>query len=165
MSTTTTQRVIGGIVLASAGLIASVASLEGTETVPYKDIVGVQTVCSGHTGPDIKPGKIYTAQECNRLLVQDLSKHGQGVLQCTKVPLNQNQYDAFVSFAYNVGVSAYCQSTLVKKLNNGDYTAACNELTRWVYAGGKRVKGLVLRREKEKALCLKPVSPVQKELS
>ena len=79
------------------------------------------------------------------------------MLKCTKVPLNQNQYDALVSFTYNVGVGAYCGSTLVRKLNQGDYTGACNELRRWVYAGGKRVQGLANRREAERSLCLKPM--------
>lgn len=143
--------------LAGASLVASVAMWEGTEYEPYYDIVGVLTVCNGYTGPDIIPGKTYGKEECDMLLKKELTEHGMGVLKCTKVPLNQNQYDAFASFTYNVGVGAYCKSTLLRKLNSGDYTGACNELLRWNKAGGKEVRGLTRRREAERALCLKPV--------
>lgn len=156
-SLTFKQKAGGAVLAASATLVGTVAMWEGTEYVPYRDIVGVLTVCQGYTGPGIVPGKVYSKAECDQLLVQELSHHGQGVLKCTKVPLNQNQYDALVSFTYNVGVGAYCGSTLVRKLNQGDYTGACNELRRWVYAGGKRVQGLANRREAERSLCLKPM--------
>ena len=135
--------------LAGASLLASVAVWEGTEYKPYRDIVGVLTVCNGYTGPDIIPNKVYGKEECDMLLKKELTEHGLGVLRCTKVPLNQNQYDAFTSFTYNVGVGAYCRSTLLRKLNAGDYTGACNEL--------KEVRGLTRRREAERVLCLKPI--------
>jgi len=143
--------------LAGTALVASVSMWEGTEYKPYYDVVGVLTVCNGYTGPDIIPGKTYGKAECDSLLNKELTEHGMGVLRCTQVPLNQNQYDAFTSFTYNVGVGAYCKSTLLKKLNAGDYTAACNELLRWNKAGGKVYKGLTRRREAERSLCLKPV--------
>ena len=143
--------------IAGTALVASVAYWEGTEYKPYYDVVGVLTVCNGYTGPDIIPGKTYGKQECDSLLKKELTTHGMGVLKCTKVPLNQNQYDAYASFAYNVGVGAYCKSTLLKKLNAEDYTGACNELLKWNMAGGKVYKGLTRRREAERALCLKPV--------
>ncbi len=144
--------------LAGSALVASVAMWEGTEYVPYRDVVGVLTVCNGYTGPDIIPGKTYGKAECDALLKKELTEHGLGVLRCTKVPLNQNQYDAFASFAYNVGVGAYCGSTLLRKLNSGDYTGACHELLRWNKAGGKVYRGLTNRRKAEMALCLKPVN-------
>lgn len=143
--------------LAGASLVASVAVWEGTEYKPYYDVVGVLTVCNGYTGADIVPGKTYGKQECDSLLKKEITEHGMGVLKCTKVPLNQNQYDAYTSFTYNVGVGAYCKSTLLKKLNSGDYTGACNELSRWNKAGGKAYKGLTRRREAERNLCLKPM--------
>jgi lysozyme len=130
---------------------------EGTEYVPYRDVVGVLTVCNGYTGPDIIPGRTYGKVECDMLLKKELTEHGMGVLKCTKVPLNQNQYDAFASFTYNVGVGAYCKSTLLRKLNAGDYTGACRELLRWDKAGGKVYRGLTKRRQAEMALCLKPM--------
>lgn len=146
------------LVIASASLISMISKHEGTETKPYKDVVGVLTVCNGHTGPDIIPGKTYSKQECDALLKKDISVHSEGLLKCTNVPLNQNQYDAFVSFTFNVGVGAYCKSTLVKKLNAGDYVGACNELSKWDKSGGKVYRGLTKRREEERKLCLTPVS-------
>lgn len=143
--------------LAGSSLLVSTAYWEGTEYKPYKDIVGVVTVCNGYTGPDIVPGKTYSKTECDSLLKRELTVHGMGVLKCTQVPLNQNQYDAYASFTYNVGVGAYCKSTLLKKLNAGNYTAACNELLRWDKAGGKAVRGLTRRRVAERELCLKPM--------
>lgn len=143
--------------LAGTTLVASVALWEGTEYKPYYDVVGVLTVCNGYTGPDIIPGKTYGKQECDRLLKKELTEHGLGVLKCTKVPLNQNQYDSLTSFTYNVGVGAYCKSTLLRKLNAGDYTGACRELPKWNKAGGKVYAGLTKRRAAEMALCLKPM--------
>lgn len=157
------KKLAGGLIAASTTLLATVTLWEGTEYKPYRDIGGVLTVCQGYAGPGIVPGKTYTKQECDSLLVQQLTTHGQGVLKCTKVPLNQNQYDALTSFTYNVGVSAFCKSTLVKLLNQGNYTQACDQLRVWVYVKGKKVRGLVNRRESERALCLKPV-PNPKEV-
>lgn len=148
-----------GLAIAGAGLVSFVSKEEGTEYKPYEDIVGVLTVCQGHTGPDIIRGKTYTKEECDGLLRKDLTVHGEAVLRCTKVPLNQNQYDAFTSFTYNVGTGAYCSSTLVKLLNQGKYQEACDQLLRWNRAGGKEVRGLTNRRIRERELCLKPVSP------
>jgi lysozyme len=145
--------------LAGASLLTTVTYWEGTKYTPYYDIVGVLTVCNGYTGPDIVPGRVYGKDECDSLLRKEVTEHGLGVLRCTKVPLNQNQYDAFASFAYNVGVGAYCRSTLVKKLNAGDYQGACDELLRWNKAGGKEVRGLTRRRVAERELCMKPVTP------
>jgi lysozyme len=124
-------------------------------TVPYYDIVNVLTVCDGITGAQVVAGRIYTATECADFRDQHLKEHGAGVLACTTVPLSQNQYDAFTLFTYNVGVSAFCKSSLLKKLNAGDYVGACDALLRWDYAGGKRVAGLTNRRQWERKLCLK----------
>ena len=146
-----------GVVVAGVMLLALLTHDEGTRYKPYKDIGGVWTVCQGHTGPEVIPGKTYTKADCDALLVKNAERHGQAVLRCTKVPLNQNQYEAFTRFTFNVGERAFCKSTLVKKLNAGDYSGACRELKRWVYVNGKRVNGLVNRRESEYQQCIKPV--------
>lgn len=146
-----------GLVIAGVTLLALLSHDEGTRYKPYKDIGGVWTVCQGHTGPDVIPGKTYTKEDCDALLAKDASEHGKAVLRCAKVPLNQNQYEAFTRFTFNVGERAFCKSTLVKKLNAGDYSGACRELKRWVYVNGKRVNGLVNRRESEYQQCIKPV--------
>lgn len=169
MKLSTTQKT-GGIALVGASLLALLTIDEGTRYTPYRDIAGVLTVCQGHTGPDIIEGKLYTKQDCDALLVRNTERHGKGVLRCTKVPLNQNQYDAFVRFTFNVGTSAYCSSTLVKKLNQGDYDGACRGLLDWNgvcikrNAAGKCIKkrviqGLVNRRQSEYRQCITPVSP------
>lgn len=165
MSPASTKRAgIGGaIVVASMALLAMLTEDEGTRYVPYKDVAGIWTVCRGHTGPRVQPGRTYTKQECDELLVKDASVAGTAVLRCTKVPLNQNQYDAFVRFTFNVGASAYCGSTLVKKLNQHDYAGACAQLLRWnkarVSGALRPVQGLTNRRVSEYRLCMKPMTP------
>lgn len=152
----------GAVVLAGASLMSFVALWEGDEKAVYKDIVGVPTVCNGHTGPDVKMGDVWTKEQCDAVLVKNLEKHGAGILKCIKVPMNQNQFDAFASLAFNVGVGAVCGSTLVKLLNQGDYDGACRQLLRWNRAGGREVRGLTLRRKAEVQTCLKPMQePVE----
>jgi lysozyme len=148
-----------GVALAGAALIALVVRWEGDERVAYADKLAynVPTVCNGHTGPDVSVGDVWTKAQCDAVLVRNLEKHGQGLLNCVTVPLNQNQFDALASWTFNVGVGAACSSTLVKMLNQGQYTAACNQLPRWNRAGGREVRGLTNRRNAEKALCLTPI--------
>lgn len=148
-----------GLIIAGITLLALLTTDEGTRYKPYRDVGGVLTVCQGHTGPDVIEGKVYTKADCDRLLVRNTERHGNAVLRCTNVPLNQNQYEAFTRFTFNVGTSAFCNSSLVKKLNQGDYEGACRELKRWVYVKGKRVPGLVNRRESEYRQCITPIKP------
>ena len=134
-------------------LLACVPMFEGSPTTPYHDAVGVVSVCNGHTGPDVKMGQRYTKEQCQQLLVDDLVKHAAPVLKCTPGIANQPyRLAAAVSFAYNVGTTAYCNSTLAKKLNAGDPNA-CAEFSRWTKAGGHVLPGLVKRRAYERAMC------------
>jgi len=156
--------------LTSASALAFVSGWEGTELKPYRDIAGVLTVCNGYTGSDIIKDKTYGKQECDALLKQELTAHGKAVLACVKVPLNQNQYNAFVSLTYNVGSGNFCKSGLPKNkflidlLNESDYTGACNRILAYNKArvNGKLVPvyGLTKRRQAERAMCLTPISPV-----
>jgi lysozyme len=141
----------GGLIALTVSMIAY---FEGMETKPYKDVVGVTTVCFGHTGADIIPAKTYSESECLALLEKDLSKVRKGVDPLIKVDIDDNTRAAIYSFAYNVGTGAFARSTMLKKLNAGDIAGACNELKRWTYAGGKEWKGLISRREVEEAICL-----------
>lgn len=142
----------GGLISLTVGMIAY---FEGIEYKPYKDVVGVTTVCFGHTGADIIPTKTYSESECLALLERDLNKVRKGVDPLIKVDLDDNIRAAIYSFAYNVGTGAFARSTMLKKLNAGDIAGACNELKRWTYAaGGKEWKGLITRREIENAVCL-----------
>lgn len=145
----------------SAATIGGVAYWEGLQTHAYLDIGGVPTVCFGYTGKDIDMNKIYTVDECRTKLVAQIQAKSKGVLECINVPIKQNEYDAYTIFSYNVGVSAFCNSSSVKALNAGNHTVACNLLANnpngspnWSYVKGKYIKGLQARRQYEKAMCL-----------
>lgn len=138
--------------LSAVGLI-TLATFEGFSSVPYKDVAGIWTNGFGNTHDATKT---VTVPEALDQLEKNARDAENSVKRCITRPLTQNQYDSFVSFTYNVGGRAFCQSTLVRKFNAGDTIGACNELPRWNRAGGKVVKGLVLRREKERQLCLNP---------
>lgn len=145
----------GAGALITAGTIAFVAQWEGTEYTPYRDIVGVWTVCEGITGKDVVPGKEYTRQECDALLMRELQHHANGFAACITKSLSPGEQTAYASWAFNVGIGAACKSTLAKKLNAGDRKGACLELLKWVNAGGKPVQGLRNRREAEYKLCVR----------
>jgi len=128
--------------------------VEGRKYEAYKDVAGVWTVCDGHTGPDIIRTKRYSDQECDRLLWKDLQPAKRTVDRLVKVPLGEYQRAALYSFVFNVGSDAFSKSTLLRKLNKGDHAGACEEMRRWVYAGGMKWKGLQNRREMERSMCL-----------
>ncbi|EGP0394277.1 lysozyme [Salmonella enterica] len=142
-----------GAIAIAAALLGGHNGLEGRRYVPYRDVAGVLTICDGHTGKDIVPGKHYTDAECDALLNKDLARVKAQVDPLIKVSTPESERAAFYSFAYNVGAGAFAKSTLLKKLNAGDQAGACNELKRWTYAGGKQWKGLVTRREIEREVC------------
>lgn len=125
---------------------------EGLRLTAYKDIVGVWTIGYGSTGPHVKPGMKITEAEAEELLRKDLARFEANVEKKVKVKLNDNQFGTLVSFSFNVGEGALNGSTLLKKLNKGDYNSVPSELMKWVNAGGKRVQGLVNRRSQEGAL-------------
>lgn len=133
-----------------------IKSFEGCQLTAYRDPVGVLTIGYGHTS-GVRDGEVITQQQAEDLLRQDLDVYENGINSGVKVPLNQYQFDALVSFSYNVGVSAFLQSTLLELLNKGDYVDASNEFDKWVHAGGKVLQGLVTRRNAEKALFLKQI--------
>lgn len=142
-----------GAVAIAAALLGGHDGLEGRRYIPYRDVAGVLTICDGHTGKDIIPGKRYTDAECDALLGKDLKRVKAQVDPLIKVSIPESERAAFYSFAYNVGTGAFARSTLLKKLNAGDHAGACNELKRWTYAGGRQWKGLVTRREIEREVC------------
>lgn len=143
----------GGAIAIATVMLSGKDGLEGREYVAYSDVVGVLTVCDGHTGSDIIPGKLYTDKECDALTKKDLTRIAAQVDPHIKVKITETQRAAIYSFAYNVGANATINSTLVKKLNAKDYAGACSELKRWVYAGGKKWKGLMNRRDIEYEVC------------
>lgn len=149
---------IAGALVAAALVVATpfVAGWEGTENKAYKDAVGVTTICSGHTAT-AEMGQVKTDAECEALLRQDLSKAFMVVAFHVNVEMPVERWVALASFVFNVGEGNFARSTLLRKLNAGDTVGACNELLRWTYAGGRKLKGLERRREAERALCLQGV--------
>ncbi|HEK1206262.1 lysozyme [Proteus mirabilis] len=143
--------------VASAGAVSIALTVigyfEGVRYEPYRDVAGILTVCYGHTGNDIIQGKTYTQQECDELLQKDFIRTQQQVDILVKVPVDDKTKASLYSFTFNVGTSAFARSTLLKKLNAGDQYGACEEMKRWVYAGGSVWRGLVSRRDAESALC------------
>ena len=144
--------------LDSAG-IDLISQFEGLRLNAYDDGVGVWTIGWGTTvypnGAKVKKGDSITLEQAKQYKAHDLAKFEKAVNDAVKVPLNQNQFNALVSLAYNIGVSAFTNSTLVKRLNEGNYKAAADQFLVWVNAGGKRMQGLVNRRNKERELFLK----------
>jgi lysozyme len=140
---------------ASALLIATplVAEYEGRSLVAYLDPVGIPTICEGYTW-GVYLGDVKTHSECDKLTEKELVKAIRVVEVAVDVPLSETRKAALASFVYNVGPTRFLSSTLLDKLNSGDTIGACNELSRWVYAKGKKYYGLVRRREAERKLCL-----------
>lgn len=152
---------VAGLVLASAALVGFISGWEGTSYPVYRDIVGIPTVCEGHTGPDVRVGDVWSKERCDAILVKNIDRFSDAVLRCVQVPINQNQYEAFVALAFNIGSSAFCSSTLVRVANTGNLSGACEQILRWNRAGGRMVQGLVNRRHAERDLCLRPVQSPQ----
>ncbi|MGR2663680.1 lysozyme [Chromobacterium haemolyticum] len=132
--------------------ITLVKSSEGLKLVAYKCPAGIWTNGYGHTGPDVTPGMVITQAQADALLARDLERFEAGVARLVKVPLNQNQFDALVSFSYNLGLGALQGSTLLRLLNAGDYAGAAAQFPRWNKAGGKELPGLTRRRTAEQSL-------------
>ena len=143
----------GAVAIASA-MLAGGDGLEGAAPDPYRDVVGVLTVCYGHTGSDIMLGKTYTEKECRFLLDKDLNNVAAQIDPYITQPIPDTTRAALYSFAYNVGPKSFKTSTLLRRLNMGDTAGACDQLRRWTYAGGKQWKGLMNRREIERDVCM-----------
>ena len=135
--------------------IELIKKFEGCVLKAYKCPAGIWTIGYGHT-TNVKKGQTITKEQAEEYLKQDLNRFEITVNNLVNVPLNQNQFDALVSFCYNLGSGNLKNSTLLKLLNKKDYTRAAEEFDRWVYAGGKKLSGLVKRRAAEKELFLKP---------
>ncbi|HIE4459354.1 lysozyme [Acinetobacter nosocomialis] len=136
-----------------------ITGFEDTRTTSYDDGVGVWTIGTGTTvypnGVKVKKGDICTLEQAKSYFKHDLAKFEKTVNELVTVPLTQNQFDALVSLTYNIGSGAFKNSTLLKKLNVKDYSGAADQFLVWNKAGGKVMKGLVRRREAERALFLK----------
>lgn len=138
----------GGEVKTSDKGIDFIKKHEGLRLTSYKDVGGKPTVGYGHTGSGVGKGKISKA-EAEKLLRKNVTDAESAVNELVKVPLEQNQFDALVSFVFNLGASRFKGSTLLKKLNAGDYEGAAEEFKRWNKVKGETVRGLTARRKAE----------------
>lgn len=141
-------------------------SLEGVRTTAYRDVAGLWTIGVGHllTRDELSSGKLWIAGQPIRwelgltdaqvaaLLAQDLRPTEETVNLLVKTPITQNQFDALVLFAFNVGREAFAKSSLLRRLNEGKPAEVPGQLQRWVYAAGQRVAGLANRRAAEARL-------------
>ena len=110
------------------------------------------TIGWGHTGPEVKKGLQWDQERANAVFKVDVGVAERCVLRMVTVPINQAQFDALVLFVYNVGATAFQNSTMLRKLNAGDYGGASSEFKRWNKNDGKVMKGLTRRRASEEAL-------------
>ena len=123
----------------------------------YADIVGVWTICDGDT-KGVRPGMVETEAGCQERLERQLVAHAGPVLRCVPAlghPGREQQLIASVSLAYNIGTGGFCRSTAARRFNAGNWKGGCDAFLMWNKAGGRVVRGLALRRERERAVCLK----------
>lgn len=129
------------------------AQHEGTRLKAYLDPIGIPTICMGET-EGVELGDIQTMEGCQNMLTAKLGMFGTAVDYMVKPEMSPQTHAAFTSFSYNVGIGAFQKSSVLRLYNEGNPIAACNFLDRYVYAGGKKFKGLVRRRAAERELCL-----------
>lgn len=149
---------VTGAVMAAALVIAipQVQRHEGVWLTARVDTIGTGkpvTWCYGETEGGAKVGQRFTPQECKNLLAKKLVRYADSAAACITVPVSPKIFASFIDFNYNVGERAFCKSTIVKKLNAGDYAGACEGFRPWTQAGGQFRKGLLNRRIDEIALC------------
>jgi lysozyme len=143
---------VAALSLSAAGFV-SIALREGyTDTAVIPVTGDVPTIGFGTTGGVKMGDRIQPPQAVARAL-RDVTKFEGAIKRCVTVPLTQGEFDAYSSLAYNIGPTAFCNSTLVRKLNAEDYAGACAEISRWDKQGGKALRGLTVRRAEERAMC------------
>ena len=125
-----------------------IKEFEGCKQVAYQDSVGVWTIGYGHT-KDVYEGQLAIKKTIEKWLQEDLEEFESYVSKLVKVELNQNQFDALVAWTYNLGPTNLKESTMLRKLNYGDYESVPDEMRRWNKAGGEVLNGLVRRRDAE----------------
>lgn len=156
---------VGALALSAAGLVGIVAH-EGYTSTATRPLTGDKvTIGFGTTtrpdGSPVQMGDKTTPPAALARAMADVSRFEGALRQCVTVPLHQHEYDAYVSLAYNIGDTAFCRSTLVRRLNQYDYAAACAEILRWRHFQGRDCadpkagcSGLAKRRDDEYRKCL-----------
>ncbi len=138
----------------SAGVLlaALVGTYEGTRYVPYRDVTGIWTDCSGNTH-EVNPEVRQTVMTCKGIDAKNEELAFQSLHKYVTYPLTRNETVAFADFIYNVGEQKFARASMLREINQGRVSSGCRELLRWVYAGGKRLQGLVKRRQAEYVIC------------
>ena len=139
----------------SASALVAIAGYEGYSSVAYTPVQGDVPTIGWGTTSSVKAGDTITPTQALVRLERDAELAKAGVARCVNVPLTQGELDAYTSLAYNIGSSAFCSSTLVRKLNRKDYEGACEEIRRGTYFKGRQLPGLIRRREQEYKTCMK----------
>lgn len=136
---------------ASANAFVIIRRFEGCRLTAYTCPAGKLTIGYGHTGPDVRTGQTISSERAEQLLRADVAPVERCLNECVTAPLTQDQFDALVSFVYNVGGGAFRTSTLLRRLNARDPGAA-DEFGRWTRAGARVLPGLEARRAAERDL-------------
>jgi lysozyme len=147
------RSIVAALALSASALVSLVAYEDYTEEAIIPVPGDVPTIGFGTT-KGVKLGDKITPPKALARALKDINTYEGAVKKCVAVPLAQNEYDAYLSLAYNIGTGAFCSSTLVKKLNAGDYVGACSEILRWDKFRGKPLRGLTIRRAGEYKLCI-----------
>lgn len=149
---------IAALALSAAGLLGITSSEGFTEKAVVPVPGDIPTYGHGSTrkadGSPVRMGDTITRQQAAELVNKDASRFAVAIKRCVTVPLTQGEFDAYVSLTYNIGAGAFCRSTLVKRLNAEDYAGACAEIKRWDKMGGRVLRGLTARREREYRQCV-----------
>jgi len=128
---------------------------EGLRTRAYKDVIGVWTICYGHT-ENVRSGMVFTKAECDKQFGDDIVKYEKQMVSCLvepkKIPIHV--YIASLDIEYNIGEGAFCKSSIVTALNVGAYKTACERQLRYTMAGGRRIPGLYKRRVETMNFCM-----------
>lgn len=149
---TATRVAVAALSLSGSGLIG-IALHEAWRDQAYLPTPDdVPTIGFGSTG-GVKLGDKITVERGLIRLKNDATEAEKAVRSCAPVPMHQHEFDAWVSFTFNVGSGNFCMSTAARLLNQGKYSEACAQMSKWVYQGDKVLPGLIKRREQERALC------------
>ena len=148
--------------------LSLIKSFEGLSLDAYRDVVGVWTIGYGHTGSDVSEGMTISEAQAEKLLRKDIERFEQAVSRLARVALNSNQFSALVSLAFNIGDGALARSTLLSRLNAGDFDGAAKAFEMWnkgrINGKLRELRGLTRRRAAEKGLVLKPETPLAPQL-
>ena len=146
------RRTLAGLALSASALVG-ILMHEGYSDKAYTPVKGDRLTIGFGSANGVKAGDTIKPPQAVARALADVQRFEGALKQCVKVPLHQYEYDAYISLSYNIGSKAFCGSTLVKKLNAGDYAGACQQVLRWDRFKGKPLAGLTKRRQAEYEQC------------